>query len=315
MRGEQPLIANKWGSWGSNRMRNKKHELYYNAMMVPAMVLLLIFNIIPMLGIVIAFQKFVPARGVFHSSFVGLANFKMLFLFPDVGQVFYNTIYIAVAKIILGLIIPVLFALILNETRFRLFKRTVQTVVYMPYFLSWVVLGVMFTNIFSYTGIANMVVKTLGFQPLMFMIDNNAFRPILILTDVWKNFGYSAIIYLAAITNIDPSLYEAADIDGASHYQAIAHVTLPSIMSTIVLMATLSLGNVLNAGFDQIFVMSTPLVYKSSDIIDTYVYRMGLVNLQFSFATAVGLLKSIISFFLIVLSYILADRYAGYRIF
>jgi len=152
-------------------------------------------------------------------------------------------------------------------------------------------------------------------QPIMFMINNDAFRPIIILTDVWKNFGYSAIIYLAAITNIDPSIYEAADIDGANRYQRIAHVTLPSILSTIVLMATLSLGNVLNAGFDQIFVMSTPLVYRSSDIIDTYVYRMGLVKLQFSFATAVGLLKSVVSFVLIVLSYVLADKYAGYRIF
>lgn len=149
----------------------------------------------------------------------------------------------------------------------------------------------------------------------MFMISNQAFRPIIILTDVWKNFGYSAIIYLAAITSIDPSLYEAADVDGASQFQKISYVTLPSILSTIVLMATLSLGNVLNAGFEQIYAMATPLVYRSSDIIDTYVYRMGLINLQFSFATAVGLLKSIISFVLIVLSYKLADKYAGYRIF
>jgi putative aldouronate transport system permease protein len=296
-------------------MRNKKHELYYNVMLFPALIFLFIFNILPMLGIVIAFQRFIPAKGVFGSPFVGLANFQKLFLFPDVGQVFYNTIYISIAKIILGLIVPVVFALLLNETRFRFFKRTVQTIVYLPYFLSWVVLAVMFSNIFSYTGIVNMLIGIFGVQPIMFMINNDAFRPIIILTDVWKNFGYSAIIYLAAITNIDPSIYEAADIDGANRYQRIAHVTLPSILSTIVLMATLSLGNVLNAGFDQIFVMSTPLVYRSSDIIDTYVYRMGLVKLQFSFATAVGLLKSVVSFVLIVLSYVLADKYAGYRIF
>lgn len=284
-------------------------------MLFPALIFLFIFNILPMLGIVIAFQRFIPAKGVFGSPFVGLANFQKLFLFPDVGQVFYNTIYISIAKIILGLIVPVVFALLLNETRFRFFKRTVQTIVYLPYFLSWVVLAVMFSNIFSYTGIVNMLIGIFGVQPIMFMINNDAFRPIIILTDVWKNFGYSAIIYLAAITNIDPSIYEAADIDGANRYQRIAHVTLPSILSTIVLMATLSLGNVLNAGFDQIFVMSTPLVYRSSDIIDTYVYRMGLVKLQFSFATAVGLLKSVVSFVLIVLSYVLADKYAGYRIF
>lgn len=296
-------------------MRNRKHELVYNLMMIPAMVFLIIFSIVPMLGIVIAFQRFIPVKGVFGSPFVGLANFEKIFIFPDVGQVFFNTIFIAVAKIILGLIIPVLFALLLNETRFRFFKRTVQTVVYLPYFLSWVVLAVMFNNVFSYTGIANIITKALGFEPVMFMINNQAFRPIVILTDVWKNFGYGAIIYLAAITNIDPNLYEAADIDGANRYHKIRFVTLPSIMSTIVLMATLSLGNVLNAGFEQIFAMATPLVYQSSDIIDTYVYRASLINLQFSFGTAVGLLKSVVSFILIVLSYVLADRYAGYRIF
>ena len=296
-------------------MRNKKHEIHYNVMMIPAMAFLIVFNIIPMFGIVIAFQRFIPAKGVLGSPFVGMANFEKLLLFPDVGQVFYNTVTIALAKILLGLVIPVLFALLLNETRFRFFKRTVQTIVYLPYFLSWVVLAVMFNNIFSYTGIVNMITQAFGQEPVMFMINNSAFKPIIIFTDVWKNFGYGAIIYLAAITNIDPSLYEAADIDGANRLQKILYVTLPSILSTVILMATLSLGNVLNAGFEQIFAMATPLVYKSSDIIDTYVYRMGLINLQFSFATAVGLLKSVVSFILIVLSYILADRYAGYRIF
>ncbi len=296
-------------------MRNKKEEIYYNLMMLPAMVLLFIFSIVPMLGVVIAFQRFIPAKGVLGSPYVGLANFAKLFLYRDVGQVFYNTIYISLAKIILGLIVPVVFALLLNETRFRFFKRTVQTVVYLPYFLSWVVLAVMFNNIFSYTGIANIITKALGSEPVMYMINNSAFRPIVILTDVWKNFGYGAIVYLAAITSIDPRLYEAADIDGANRYQKMRYITLPSILSVIILMATLSLGNVLNAGFEQIFAMATPLVYQSSDIIDTYVYRMGLISLQFSFATAVGLLKSVVSFFLIVLSYVLADRYAGYRIF
>ena len=296
-------------------MRNTKDETYYNLMMVPAMALLFVFSIVPMFGIIIAFQKFVPARGFFGSKLVGLANFQTLFTFPDVGQVFFNTIFIAVCKIALGLVVPVLFALILNETPFHGFKRVVQTIVYLPYFLSWVVLAVIFTNVFSYTGMVNGFLGLFGAQPRMFMIDNAVFRPILIGTEVWKNFGYSAIIYLAAITAIDPGLYEAAYIDGATRFQTIRLVTLPSIVSTIVLMATLSLGNVLNAGFDQIFVMYTPLTYKTADIIDTYVYRMGLINLQYSFATAVGLLKSVVSFLLIVVSYVLADRYAGYRIF
>lgn len=296
-------------------MKNKINEVYYNLMMLPAMVFIAIFSIVPMFGIVIAFQKFVPAKGVFRSSFIGLTNFKRLLLFPDVGQVVYNTITISLAKIALGLIVPLLFALLLNETRYKFFKRTVQTVVYLPYFLSWVVLAVMFNNIFSYTGIINMITSVFGHEPIMYMINNQAFKPIVIWTDTWKNFGYGAIIYLAAITGIDPNLYEAAEIDGANKMQKIWHVTLPSILTVIILMTTLSLGNVLNAGFEQIFAMATPLVYQSSDIIDTYVYRMGLVNLQYSFATAVGLLKSIISFILITLSYVLADKYARYRIF
>lgn len=296
-------------------MRNKKHEIYYNLMMVPAIVMLFIFSIVPMFGIIIAFEKFIPAKGVFGSKLVGLTNFQNLLMFPDVGQVFFNTIFIAICKIILGIIIPVLFALVLNETVFRKFKRIVQTIVYLPYFLSWVVLAVIFSNFFSYTGMVNGFLGLFGVPPQMFMIDNSIFRWIVIFTDVWKNFGYSAIIYLAAITAIDPGLYEAAYIDGCSRFQTIKHITLPSILPTIVLMATLSLGNVLNAGFDQIFVMYTPLTYQSADIIDTYVYRMGLINLQYSFATAVGLLKSVVSFVLIIVSYILADRYAGYRIF
>jgi putative aldouronate transport system permease protein len=296
-------------------MRNKGAETYYNLMMVPALALLFTFSIVPMFGIIIAFQKFVPAKGVLGSRLVGLANFQTLFTFPDVGQVFYNTIFIAVFKIILGIIVPVLFALVLNETPFHKFKRVVQTIAYLPYFLSWVVLAVIFSNVFSYTGMVNGFLGLFGAPPRMLMIDNSLFRPILISTDVWRNFGFSAIIYLAAITAIDPGLYEAAHIDGATRFQTIRLITLPSIVSTIVLLATLSLGNVLNAGFDQIFVMYTPLTYKTADIIDTYVYRMGLVNLQYSFATAVGLLKSVVSFVLIVVSYVLADRYAGYRIF
>jgi putative aldouronate transport system permease protein len=296
-------------------MRSRKDETWYNLMMLPSMVLLFIFSIVPMFGIILAFQKFIPARGVFGSRFVGLANFQTLFTFPDVGQVFFNTIFIAVCKIILGIIVPVIFALVLNETPFFRFKRVVQTIVYLPYFLSWVVLAVIFSNVFSYTGMVNGFLGLFGAPPRLFMIDNSVFRGILVGTDVWKNFGYSAVIYLAAITAIDPGLYEAAYIDGASRFQAIRTITLPSIVSTVILMATLSLGNILNAGFDQIFVMYTPLTYQTADIIDTYVYRMGLINLQYSFATAVGLLKSVVSFVLIFASYFLADRFAGYRIF
>jgi len=296
-------------------MRSKKDEIYYHFMLLPGIIFLLIFSIVPMFGIVMAFQKFVPAKGIFNSPFAGLYNFRLMFTFPDVGTVFFNTIYIALFKIILGLLFPVFFALLLNEVRVSGFKRVIQTVCYLPNFLSWVILAAMFSNIFSFNGIFNQIAAFFGSEPILFLASNKWFRPILIATDVWKGFGYGAIIYLAAITNIDVNLYEAADIDGASRLQKIWYITLPGMKATIVLMATLSLGNVLNAGFEQIFTMYSPIVYQTSDIIDTYVYRMGLVKLQFSFGTAVGLLKSAVSFMLIMLSYKLADRFAGYRIF
>ena len=296
-------------------MRSSKDELYYHAMLLPGIVMLTIFSIVPMFGIIMAFQKYVPAKGIMGSDFVGLYQFRLMFTFPDVRSVFFNTIYIAVFKIVLGIIFPVTFALLLNEVRVRGFKRAVQTICYLPNFLSWVILALMFSNIFAFSGIFNKIVMFFGNEPILFLASNTWFRPILIATDVWKGFGYGAIIYLAAITNIDLNLYEAADIDGASRMQKIWYVTLPGIKATIVLMSTLALGNVLNAGFEQIFTMYSPIVYASSDIIDTYVYRMGLQKLQFSFSTAVGLLKSVVSFCLIILSYKLADRFAGYRIF
>lgn len=296
-------------------MRNKKHELYYHAMLLPGMILLFIFSIIPMFGIVMAFQNFVPAKGIFASEFVGLDNFRRMFMFPDVRQAISNTVIIAVAKIILNIIVPVFFAVLLNEVRSVALKRGIQTIVYLPHFLSWVILAVMFTNIFSYTGMVNKLLEFLGIEPIMFMISNEWFRKIIIGTDIWKGFGYGAIIYIAAMTNIDPNLYEAADIDGANRWHKIIYITLPSIKTTIILMATLSLGNVLNAGFEQVFTMYSPLVYETGDIIDTYVYRMGLEKMQYSFSTAVGLFKSVISFVLIVISYKLANKFAGYSIF
>ena len=296
-------------------MYNKKNARYYHAMFLPGMIFLVIFSIIPMFGIVMAFQNFVPAKGIFGSKFVGLAQFQRLFMLPDFRQILENTLIIALSKIIIGTLLAIVFAVLLNECRNVRYKRFIQTAVYLPHFLSWVILAVMFSNIFSYTGIINQLITALGGEPVMFMISNTWFRPIVIGTDVWKEFGYNAVIYVAAMTSIDPSLYEAADIDGAGRWKKIMHITLPGILPTIILMGTLSIGNVLNAGFDQVFNMYSPLVYRTGDIIDTYVYREGLVNIQYSFATAVGLFKSIISFALLTTAYKLADKFCGYRIF
>ncbi|GHU02455.1 protein lplB [Spirochaetia bacterium] len=296
-------------------MRNKQNERLYRLMTLPGLIFLVLFSYIPMFGIVIAFQRFVPALGIFRSPFFGLGNFEYMFDLPEVGQVFFNTVFIALCKIVAGQIVPIIFALLLNEVTTIWFKKTVQTIVYLPHFLSWVILGTIFKQMLGFTGIVNSVITGLGGEVIQFLGDGSWFRFIIIITDVWKGFGFGTIVYLAAILAINPSLYEAATIDGANRFQRILHITIPCMAPTIVLMATLSLGGVLNAGFDQIFNMYNPLVYQAADILDTYVYRIGLINMQYGLSTAVGLLKSVISSILIVVSYTLAYKFAGYRIF
>lgn len=287
----------------------------YHLMMLPGMVLLLIFHLVPMGGLIMAFQNFMPIKGIFGSDFVGLQNFQRLFKMPTFWKVLRNTIIISVGKLTLVMVASVAFALLLNECRNVKYKRFIQTAVYLPHFLSWVILAVMFSNLFSYTGIMSQLLQLFGGEPTMFMISNEWFRKILIGGEVWKEFGYSAIVYVAAMTNIDPTLYEAAGIDGAGRWKKLVYITLPSIVPTIVLMTTLNVGKILSGGFDQVFNLYSPLVYETGDIIDTYVYRMGLVDLQYSNGTAVGLFKSVIGFVLLVVSYKLADKLVGYRVF
>ena len=296
-------------------MRSKKTEMYYLIMMLPGFAFLLLFNYIPMFGIVIAFEKFIPAKGILRSPWIGLDNFKYILQMPEVWQIFCNTIVIACSKIILGIIIPVFYALLLNEVHAKWFKRTIQTIIYVPHFLSWVILATIIRQMFSLTGIVNQSLGVVFGQKVMFLADKDWFRLLIIFSDQWKEFGYGTIIYLAAITSISPMLYEAAIIDGATRFQRLRYITIPGISATIVLLSTLALGRILNAGFDQIFNLYTPLVYETSDIIDTYVYRIGMLSAQYGLSTAVGLLKSVISFVLIIASYKLADRFANYKIF
>lgn len=290
-------------------------QVPYHLMMLPGMIFLIIFHIVPMGGLIMAFQNYIPIKGLIHSDFVGLKNFQRLFRLPTFWSVLRNTIIISLGKLILVTIVAIIFAIFLNECRNVKFKRLVQTTVYLPHFLSWVILAVMFSNVFSYSGIINQLGGLFGKEPVMFMISNNWFRRILIGGEVWKEFGYSAIVYVAAMTGIDPTLYEAAGIDGANRLKKILYITLPSIVPTIVLMTTLNMGKILSGGFDQVFNLYSPLVYRTGDIIDTYVYRMGLVDLQYSNGTAMGLFKSLISFILLIAAYKIADKTVGYRVF
>lgn len=291
---------------------NKKH---YWLMVLPALFWMFCINITPIGGVIMAFEDFNPGLGLFKSPWIGLENFKYMFQLKDVRQILGNTFLIAFCKIIGNLIVPVVFALLLNEVKNMVFKRTTQTIVYLPHFLSWVALGGMLMEIFGYYGPINMLLSGLGFDRMLFFQEGGLFRGLIIGSDIWKGFGFNAIVYLAALTGISQDLYEAAAIDGAGKWQRMLHITLPGIKGTIILMTVLGLGNILNAGFDQIYNLYNPAVYSAADIIDTWVYRAGLVDMQFSLASAVGLLKSVVGFTTISVSYLIAYKFAGYRIF
>ncbi len=286
----------------------------YHVMLIPAIILVIIFNYIPLYGLIIAFEKYNPAMG-FASPWVGWSNFDYLFRQPNFVRTIWNTLYIAVMKIVGGIIVPVIFSLLLNEVRSTAVKRTYQTVIYMPNFLSWVILAGVMIDLLSADGIVNTMLGLVGVRPVSFLGDNNIFPWTMIISDIWKTFGFGTVVYLAALTGIDPGLYEAAIVDGAKRWKQTIYITLPMLVPTIILMTVLSLGNVLNAGFDQIYNLYSPMVYKSGDIIDTYVYRLGIEQAQYSVGTAVGMFKSVISGILIASSYILADKLAGYRVF
>jgi putative aldouronate transport system permease protein len=292
------------------------NEIPLYLMLAPAVVLVLIYAYAPMVGIVMAFQRVLPGKGLFGSPWVGLDNFKFVAQMPTILQVIWNTVRIAGLKAIAGVVVPVTVALMLNNVTGRAFKRTVQTVIYLPHFLSWIILAGIMVDILSPSdGVVNRLLGLVGIKPVFFLGDDKVFPWTMVVTDVWKSFGFGTIVYLAALTDIDPTLYEAAVVDGATRGQQTWYITLPGISGTIIMLSTLSLSNILNAGFDQIFNLYSPLVYRTGDIIDTLVFRTGIMNNQYGVATAVGLLKSIVSLILIAVAYKLAAKWADYKIF
>ena len=294
-----------------------KRELPLYLMLIAPAVVVIVFSYIPMAGIVIAFQRFIPARGLFgDQKWVGFDNFIYIFQLPTAARAFRNTLIIAVAKIFFGQLTPIVFALLINELANLTLKRAIQTFIYLPHFLSWVILaGVMVDVLSPRYGIVNEILKLVGIEPIYFLGENAWFRPTMVITHVWKEFGFSTIVYFAAITTIDPQLYESAQVDGANRRQQMWHITLPGMMMVIVLIAVLNLGSVLEAGFEQIFNFYSPLTYESGDILDTLVYRIGLIERQYGPSTAVGLFRSVVSLILISTSYLLAHRFANYRVF
>lgn len=297
-----------------NRLSRQKLKTYlpYYVMLIPGMIYYLIYKFYPMYGATIAFKDFSMKEGITGSPFADpwYKHFQTFFQSPFCKDLLVNTVVISLMKILLGTFSAILLALLLNECRKMWLKRFAQTVTYMPYFLSWVVVyGITFAFFSEGSGVINKGLQQLGIDTVPFLTSNEYFRGILYGTSIWHNVGYSAIIYLASIASIDPQLYEAAAVDGAGRFRRIWHITLPGIRSTIITLFIINIGNILNAGFDQIFVMYNPQVYQSADIIDTWVYRTGLVGMQFELASAVGLFKSALGFFLVYFTNSLARRW------
>ena len=311
MKQHEPALAPKKKS----KFARVDKSLYL--MLIPGAVILIIYSYIPIFGLQIAFKDFDIAKGIWGSPWVGLDNFKYIFFsYTGFGKVVFNTVYIAVLKMIFRYITPIIVALLLNEVMHIKFKRTVQTLIYLPHFISWIVICGLMISILSPTdGAVNEILKAVGLKPVYFLGNKSTFRPVLIISDVWKEFGYGTIIYMAALTSIDPSLYEAATIDRANRFQKVLYITLPGIAPIAVLVGILGLGSLLSAGFDQIFNLYNPLVYDVADVLDTFTYRMGILNAQYDLSTAVSFVTSFTNAGLVLISYFIAYKVAGYRPF
>lgn len=275
-------------------------------LMVPGLLYFVIFCYVPMYGITLAFKDFKILRGINGSPWVGLEHIKSIFQNQYIWRVLKNTLIISLSKLLFGFPAPIIFALLLNEVRCMRFKKLVQTVSYLPNFISWVIMSSIFQAIFSIHGPINSILNIFGVKSILFFGSSKVFVPLLIITDILKGFGWGSIIYFAAISNINPSLYESAVIDGANRLKQAIYITIPCLIPVITILLTLSVGGILSAGFDQIMNMYNPMVYNVADVLDTYIYRQGINQQNYSFVTAVGLLKSLVAVILISVSNLMA---------
>ena len=284
-----------------------KMRAYY-LLLLPFLACIILFKYVPMYGITLAFKDFKIRRGIVGSPWAGLKYFRQLFEAYSFFEVLRNTIIISLEKLIFCFPIPIVLAIFINEIRNDRVKKTFQTVSYLPHFISWIIAASFVEDIFALNGPINSIIRLLGGESVYFMADTRYFRGLLIITNIWKTCGWSSIVYIAAITGIDPQLYEAAEIDGAKKLQSIWHVTLPGIRSTIITLFILEVGKIMSAGFDQIYNLYSPVVYSVADVLDTYTYRQGIVNNNYSYATAAGLFQNVVGFIMVILSNLLVKK-------
>jgi putative aldouronate transport system permease protein len=284
--------------------------------LVPAIIAVIIFCYIPMFGLLMAFQNYRVRDGFFGSEFVGLQNFAKFMKDPAFFSALRNTLGISFFSILIGFPAPIILALMLDNIRNVKFKRTVQTITYLPHFISWVIVAsLVYRMLDADTGVVNRLIAALGGKPIEFLMEARYFWGLLVVTDVWKEIGWNSIIYLAAISGIDPTYYDAAKVDGAGRLQQIWHITLPSIAPTIALLFVLRIGSVLKVSFDAVYNLMNPMVIARADVIDTYVFRMGIRMGQYSYATAIGFVQSILSIILVFIGFRLAKKINNYSIF
>jgi len=308
---ENPVQLNKSSiATVKKRKSYMQQNIWLYIFLIPGLVYFIVFNYVPLYGIVIAFQDFNPIAGIAGSKFVGLENFRLLFQSDNFKSIFRNSIWISVLRLLWGFPIPIFIAIILNEIQMKKFCKFSQTVLYMPHFISWVVLAGIIVNLLSpANGGVNKFLELLGHEPIAFLQSEKYFRSVLVISDIWKEAGWGAIVYIAAISGIDVEMFEAAKMDGATVMQKIRYITLPSIVPTITVLFILRLGSLLRNGFEQIFMLYNPLVFKVADVFETYTYRIGLKQGQFGFATAVGLFQSVVGFALVITTNKLSKKY------
>jgi len=292
----------------------RRNRIIY-LMMLPVVAYYFIFYYIPMYGAQIAFRDFSPGKGIYGSDWVGLKNFIDFFKSYYFWRLLKNTFLLNIYDIIFGFPVPIILALLLNEVRVGAFKRTVQTITYLPHFISIVVLSGMIIDFTTRTGLFNSLLGMFGLPPIIFMSEPSWFPPIFVGSGIWQEFGWGSIIYLAALSNIDPQLYEAARVDGANKWQQTMHITLPGILSTIAIMLILRFGRMMNVGVEKVLLLYNPMTYPTADVISTFIYRKGLIENNFSYSAAVGLFNSVVNFILLVTVNKLSKKASGTGLF
>lgn len=285
--------------WTTIKRDFQKRKLVY-LMALPVVLYYIIFHYWPMYGAIIAFKNFSPSRGILESPWAGLTHFKTFFNSYYFFRLVRNTLLINVYDVVFGFPAPIMLALLLNEVKNMIFKRTIQTVTYLPHFVSVMVISGMIIDFFAKGGVVNDIIEFFGGTRTSFLLEARWFRPIFVGSGIWQHVGWGTIVYLAALSAIDPSLYEAATIDGANRFKQVLHVTLPCIMPTMMILLILRLGQMMNVGFEKVMLLYNPSIYETSDVISTFVYRKGLEEMNFSYSTAVGLFNSIINFILVI---------------